>query len=99
MRVQRIIHIFSVTCVSRVDTTLNAPSSQGEKPKEKRAKSKEKKGETDQKQATITKGKKSDNMVFVIQEIALAGKKSLLDEYDILCDNQATINIFRNNDM
>ena len=35
-------------------------------------------------------------MVFVIHEIALAGKNSLLDEYDILCDNQATIDIFRN---
>ena len=68
--------------------------------KEQNQKSKEKKGETDQKQATVTKGsKKVDDMAFVIHEIALAGKKSLLDEYDILCDNQATINIFRNKDM
>ena len=42
----------------------------------------------------MTKGsKRSDE---VIHEIALAGKKSLLDEYDILFDNQASINIFRN---
>ena len=34
-------------------------------------------------------------MVFVIHEIPLDGKKSLLDE----CDNQATMNIFRNKDM
>jgi len=67
--------------------------------KEQNQKSKEKKGE-DQKQATVTKGsKKVEDMAFVIHEIALAGKKSLLDEYDILCDNQATINIFRNKDM
>ena len=38
-------------------------------------------------------------MVFVFHKIALAGKKSLLDWYDILCNNQATINIFRNKDM
>ena len=38
-------------------------------------------------------------MAFVIHEIALAGKKSLLDEYEILCDNQATIEIFRSRDM
>ena len=51
---------------------------------------KEKKGETD----------KGDDMVFLIyDQNALAGKKSLLDEYDILCDNQATINIFRNKKM
>jgi hypothetical protein len=57
-------------------------------------------GETDQKQVPVTKGsKKSDDMVFVIHEIALAGKNSLLDEDDILCDNQATINIFRNKDI
>ena len=37
-----------------------------------------------------------DELVFVTQEIALASRKSLLDEYDILCDNQATISIFRN---
>ena len=29
-------------------------------------------------------------------EIALASRKASLDEYDILCDNQATISIFRN---
>ena len=35
----------------------------------------------------------------MVNDVALASKKSLLDEYDILCDNQATINIFRNKDM
>jgi hypothetical protein len=60
-------------------------------------KSKKQKAENDQKQATVTKGnkKKADTVVFDIHEIALAGKASLL-EYDILCDNQTTINIFRN---
>ena len=52
------------------------------------------------KQVTVTKkekkGSDSDEVGFVMYEIALAGKKSLLDEYDILCDNQTTINIFRN---
>ena len=42
----------------------------------------------------MTKGSKRCDEV--IHEIALAGKKSLLDEYDILFDNQVTINIFRN---
>jgi hypothetical protein len=32
----------------------------------------------------------------MIHEIALAHKKSLIDENDILCDNQATICLFRN---
>ena len=34
-------------------------------------------------------------MVFVSIEVVAANKTSLLDEY-VLCDNQATINIFRN---
>jgi len=59
------------------------------------------KGDSDQKQAPGTKGdrKRSDVVAFVIHGIALAGKKSLLYEYDILCDNQVTINIFRNKAM
>ena len=69
--------------------------------KEKNQKSKEENGETDQKLAAVIKdSKKSDDMLRYSKfEIALAGKKSLLDEYDILCDNQAMINIFRNKDM
>ena len=60
----------------------------------------QKRNEKGREQATVTKGsKKADDMVFVIHKIALAGKKSLLDEYDILCDNQAMINIFRSKDM
>ena len=40
--------------------------------KEQNQKSKEKKGDTDHKQATVTKSsKKSDDMVFVLHEIAL----------------------------
>ena len=35
-------------------------------------------------------------MVFVGIEVVAANKTSLLDEYDVLCDNQATINVFRN---
>jgi hypothetical protein len=35
----------------------------------------------------------------MVHDVAFANKKSLLDEYDILCDNQATINIFKNKDM
>ena len=35
-------------------------------------------------------------MVFVGIEVMAANKTSLLDEYDILCANQATINVFRN---
>ena len=58
----------------------NARSSQRENSNELREM-----GETDQKQATVIIGsKKSDDMVLVIHEIALAGKKSLLDEYNIL---------------
>jgi len=66
---------------------------------------KTKKSKTDKakKQVTVAKSVKStrnndsdDELVFVTQEIALASRKSLLDEYDILCDNQATISIFRN---
>jgi len=45
---------------------------------------KEQKGENEQKQGTVTKdSKRTDDMVFVIHEIALAGKNSLHDEYDI----------------
>ena len=40
-----------------------------------------------------------DELVFVMHEIALASRKALLEEYDILCDNQATISIFRNINM
>ena len=38
----------------------------------------------------------NDNVVFVGIEVVAANKTSLLDEYDVLCDNQATINVFRN---
>jgi hypothetical protein len=71
------------------------------RPEDQNDKNKKLKVENVQKQATVTKGnkKKADTVVFVIHEIALAGKASLLDEYDILCDNQATINIFRNENM
>ena len=69
---------------------------------------KTKKSKTDNatKQVTVAKSVKStkksdgdDELVFVTHEIALASRKALLDEYDILCDNQATISIFRNRNM
>ena len=59
-------------------------------------KSQKLKGENDQKQATVTKGDKKwlhtpQEVECVIHEIAwIAGKKSLLDEYDILCDHKCT---------
>ena len=36
----------------------------------------------------------NDSVVFVGIEVVAANKRSLLDEYDVLCDNQATINVF-----
>ena len=58
------------------------------------------------KQVTVAKSVKStkkndsdDELVFVMHEMALSSRKTLLDEYDILCDNQATISIFRNRNM
>ena len=35
-------------------------------------------------------------MAFVGIEVVAANKTTLLDEYDVLCDNQATINVFNN---
>ena len=38
----------------------------------------------------------NDNVVFVGIEVVAANKTSLLDEYDVQCNNQAIINVFRN---
>ena len=66
-------------------------------------KAKKLKSDKEIKQVNVTKTdkKKSDKgeVAFMVNDVALANKKSMLDEYDILCDNQATINIFRNKDM
>ena len=45
------------------------------------------------------KNDSDDELGFLTHEIALTSKKALLDEYDILCENQATISIFRNINM
>jgi hypothetical protein len=71
---------------------------------EKYLKAKKLKSENETKQATVTKTDKNKNdksgdVAFMVHDVAFANKKSLLDEYDILCDNQATINIFKNKDM
>ena len=65
---------------------------------------KNKQNESGNDKAAVTKSEKknkekkseSDNVVFVGIEVVAANKTSLLDEYDVLCDNQATINVFRN---
>ena len=66
-------------------------------------KAKKLKSEKEIKQVNETKTDKmkSDKSieVFMVNDVALANKKMLLDDYDILCDNQATINIFRNKEM
>ena len=67
-------------------------------------KTKKSKTENATTKVTVAKSVKStkksdgdDELVFVTHEISLASRKSLLDEYDILCDNQACI--FRNRNM
>ena len=50
-------------------------------------------------QAALTKSEKrksngNDDTVFITYEVSLASGRSLLERYDILYDNQATINIF-----
>ena len=62
-------------------------------------KAKKLKSDKETKHVNVTKTDKGSEVAFMVNDVAFANKKSLLDEYDILCDNQATINIFRNKDM